>query len=293
MTAMLRLLRAEWRKATGNLWMMGCLLGVWPLLGLLTVGALLLAGLAFKEASQQLALELRWNLVALDSWNITANLIAQLGAVAFAAILFGGEYRWRTWKNLAPRRRRLPLLLIKYVVLGVLMICALLVLSVVLVVGLGLVSAALGFGASYFQVGERTLGEFAANALVMSTSVFVGALFIGALVGLATLLTRSMLIGALGGIVVLAIDGFTPTAVSTIVLLTDTKIWLEALRLRFMYNLHNAGQLILGHAPASPGLIEFSTGTNSLLGSLVIVAVWLAVMIGLTLWVFQRQDLTD
>jgi ABC-type transport system involved in multi-copper enzyme maturation permease subunit len=273
---------------------MGCLLGIWPLIGLSVVGFVLATALVFEEVRQQMAFVLRWDVVVLGGWDVTSNLVAQLAAVAFAAVLFGGEYRWRTWKNIVPHRRRVPLLLTKYLVLGLLIVLALVVVSVILAVGMGLVSGLLGFGDRYFTLSEsKTTGMFVAECMRAILSVFVGTVFIGSMVGLVTLLTRSMLVGALGGVVVLALDGFSPTAFSTIVLLTDTTAWLELLRLRFMYNLHNAGQLLLGRKPASPGLVEFPTASNSLPVSLLIVVVWLVVMVGLTLWVFQRQDLAD
>ncbi len=301
MTPALRLLRAEWRKATGNLWIAGCMAGIWPVFALLGMGALLLLGAFSQEIREALAANLFWNNLALGVWDLNSNPLAQIAVLVFAAIVFGGEYRWRTWKNILPRRARVPVLLSKYITLGLLTLTTLLVASVVLTVLGAAMGLALGFAGSYLRMDGALVGQFVARLGARAALAFIGALFVGGAVAIVAILSRSMLIGAVGGFALLAGDGLLPATFTSAAVLTESKLWVELLKLRFMYNLFNVDQILQGHGPTPPaavlgsvpGLGEYKGGANSLPLSLLIIAAWLVMLVGVSLWFFRRQDMTS
>ncbi len=60
----------------------------------------------------------------LGAWNIPNEMFGRIILIAFTAVIFAGEYQWGTWKNLLPRRRRVPLIVNKFVTLGAFVVVA-------------------------------------------------------------------------------------------------------------------------------------------------------------------------
>ncbi len=299
----LDLFSAEWRKVWGNRRVAGCALVIWPVVALGGAAGYLALNLLIEELRTQQYLS--WDDVALGVWDVTTNLFGRVAVMGVAATIFAGEYQWRTWKNIVPRRPRLQLMAAKFLVLGVVILLTFTVMALVMTVGFGAVNWLVG--APYGPAPTlNVIGDFLARYGIRASLAFVDTLIVGALVALLAMRARSVLTGVLGGLMVLFIDELLPLGLSALAILFKSDAWAELLRLRFTYNLSNINTILQGGAPTSPlpfvtsgsttpgvGLMSLSVGANSLALSLVIVAIWLAGLVGLTLWLFQRQDLTD
>lgn len=300
-----KLFAAEWRKVWSNRRVAGCALIVWPMVALGgTIGYLIMALLIEQLRTERL---LSWNDMALGVWDVPSQLFGRLTVVGVAAVIFGGEYQWRTWKNIVPRRPRLQIMAAKYVTLGAVIVLTFAVMSVVLTAGFGAVTLAVGGSYGPAPTGG-VLGDFVKRYGIRAGLTFVETLIVGAITALLAMRGRSVLAGALGGLVVLFIDSLLPVGLSALAVLFTSSAWVEPLRLRFTYNLANVAAILQGGAPqpplpfvsgetpglvAGPGLNMLAVEPNSLGLSLAIIAAWLVGLVGLTLWLFQRQDLTE
>ena len=118
--AEMNLLRAEWRKATGNLLITGFLVWIIPigLLTFFTIGPIvsLVAddpmGVGIASTSSD-----SWTSDMLGVWSpiitFPFNVFGRLLPLAFMAFLFAGEYQWGTLRFIVPRSRRSLLIVSK------------------------------------------------------------------------------------------------------------------------------------------------------------------------------------
>ncbi|MCZ7545780.1 MAG: ABC transporter permease [Anaerolineae bacterium] len=245
----LDLFGAEWRKLWGNRRVSGCALVVWPVMALgASLGLLLLNVLEARLRTVQL---LSWTDVALSVWDVQSNLIGRVAVLAVAATLFAGEYQWRTWKNIVPRRPRVQLMAAKFAVLGFAILLTFIVMSVVMTVGFGVVN--LVVGAPYGPDPTlNVIGDFLTRYSIRAGLSFVDTILIGAVVALLAMRARSVLAGAFFGLVVLLIDEALILILGTLSLLFNNESWLELLRLRFTYNLSNLSAILQGGGPLAP-----------------------------------------
>jgi ABC-2 type transport system permease protein len=145
-----RLFRAEWLKIIGHRWVTGCMIWVWPALAVLGTAFGLLA--AVLSSDFQTSLNdgpATWTEIAVIAWLIPINPLGRLLLIGFTAVLFAGEYQWNTWKVIVPRSQRVPLILVKFFAVALFVVLAFTLMSIVLTIGMGLVS--LVAGASYGQ----------------------------------------------------------------------------------------------------------------------------------------------
>ncbi len=114
------LLRAEWKKATGNLLSTGFLVWIVPV-GILTL--YVLGFLVYLVSDDPTAV----GIVRVTAESLMAsvtgvwspiiafpgNILGRLLPLAFMAVLFAGEYQWGTLRQIVPRSRRSSLILAK------------------------------------------------------------------------------------------------------------------------------------------------------------------------------------
>ncbi len=80
----------------------------------------------------------------LSPWSFANNLFGHTFLLGFTAVTFAGEYQWGTWKNIVPRQRRSLLIIAKFINLGVLILIAFGLMSLILGLGQGLLTRMAG-----------------------------------------------------------------------------------------------------------------------------------------------------
>jgi ABC-type transport system involved in multi-copper enzyme maturation permease subunit len=295
---MFDLFRAEWTKIGGNRWVVSFLIWVFPLIAVLftVVAALILAlsssarqGFAEDEAA------IRWTEQAIGVWNLPNNPVGRLALLAFTAVVFAGEYQWGTWKNTIPRNRRLALILVKYVTLGVYVVVAFVLMSILWTLGMGLLAgiADTPYGP---RISGSVLAEFGEDYLVQASVAFTSTIIAAGYAALAAMFTRSILGGVIAGFVMTLAEGGSILGLALVGYLLDIPRLVHVYRYLPFYNLINVSTWINENKPEP---LEIDIGdtlirhSDSLAFSLVVLAAWLVGLIGLTAYLFQRQDITS
>src|SRR5579859_1167265 len=158
---MLELFRAEWRKITGNRLATGLLILVFPVgaAAVLTF-TIVLALLSSDFRASVAANPPAWTDQFMFALNVVNSEIGRLLVLAFAAVLFAGEYQWGTWKNIVPRRSRVSLILVKFLAVAVFVLVSFTAMSVITGLGAGIVVAISG-GQYGPPISGDVLGAFA------------------------------------------------------------------------------------------------------------------------------------
>jgi ABC-2 type transport system permease protein len=137
---------------------------------------------------------------ALRAFAQGAGPMTALFAIVGAAALFGGEYRWESWRLLVPRNSRLALLGAKMAVYA-----SAIAVTLLLIAAAGVITAVLGAGASgYRLVWEQSSGAFVLQAGGLFLIAWAQLLQFGAIAAVAAVATRST-VGAILVPVVLAV----------------------------------------------------------------------------------------
>ena len=150
---MVELFRAEWIKLLGNRYMSALIVWVFPvgMLAFMVVSTLFVSFAAvFGEGDMAAELgfqDIDWTNQVISVWSFPTGLFGRLLVLALTALVFAGEYQWNTWKAIVPRSRRVPLILVKFVTVALFIVFAFALMSILLTLGMGLVS--LATGASY------------------------------------------------------------------------------------------------------------------------------------------------
>jgi ABC-type transport system involved in multi-copper enzyme maturation permease subunit len=119
MSVMLNLYRAEWRKVFANFKLTSFLVWIFPI-GLFAFHTVMILG-SLVSGTLQIGVEYfgsgDWTTDSLAAWDMLiffpANLFGRMLPLAFMAVVFAGEYQWRTLKNIVPRNQRWKLLVAK------------------------------------------------------------------------------------------------------------------------------------------------------------------------------------
>ena len=291
------LFRAEWLKIAGNRWVAGCLVWIFPLLAvvIIVVLALILALSAtarsgFDEDGPSL-----WTEQAIGVWNIPNNPIGRLILLGFTAVVFAGEYQWQTWKNVVPRNRRWALILVKFAALGTFVVLAFVLMSILWAVGWGMLTqlADSTYGPA---VSRSVLTDFAGDYALAAGLAFTSTLIAAGYAALAGMLTRSILGGVLVGFAATFFENLSIVGLALIGYFLDIPRIVHLYRLTPGYNLLNVASWINDNKAAG---MDVEVGSqvsyvfsDGLAFSVVILAVWVVGLIGLTAYLFQKQDIT-
>jgi len=216
--------------------------------------------------------------------------------LSFTAVVFAGEYQWSTWKNLLPRNRRPALILIKFVPLGLFVVVAFVLMSIVLGVGMGVLSALVGKPYGPKVTGD-VLADFAGDYTLQASLAFTSTIIAGGYAALAAMLTRSIIGGVLAGFVITFIENLSIVGLVLIGYLLDVPDVVHLYRLTPGYNLLNVSSWISNDAA---GTFEVQVGAaadyvfaDSLTFSVAVLAVWVIGLITVTVLLFRRQDITS
>lgn len=290
---MLNLFRAEWLKIAGNRYATAFLMWIFPMSALaFSFGAILLLMFSSDLRVQQEAIGIDpWYTTLINTWSIINNEFGRYIIVAFAAVVFAGEFQYGTWKNLITRRARATMIVNKFVTLAVFVTTAFVMTTLIMGVSTGV--AALIMGESYGAVNGETIGIFLADYPAQMFVTLATAFIAAGYAAILAMSLRNILAAAIGGVL------FTigEQAILLPLTLLDNLLDIQAYwvyQLMPTFNLSNISNWTTNNAAYMPfGGSETALewfDPVSLGASLVIVCVWIAGLIALTAWRFSRAD---
>lgn len=294
---MLNLFRAEWVKITGNRWVIGCLVWVFPLAAVAFIAFASFVFALSSNARHEFAAETQlWTEQMVGVWGIPNNPLGRLLLIGFTAVMFAGEYQWGTWKNIIPRNKRVALILMKFLTLGVLIVVAFVLMSVIMLIGTWLLVLIAGGTYGPSLTGE-VLTDFAGDYLFQAALAFTSTMIAAGYSALAAMLTRSILGGVIVGIGVALIENLLFLGLMIIAYFLDFPQVLQLYRITPAYNLLNVNEWIINdHASVAEfpyNDVDRVVYSNSLEVSVLLLALWIIGLIGLTIFLFRRQDITS
>jgi ABC-type transport system involved in multi-copper enzyme maturation permease subunit len=285
------LFRAEWQKLAGHRWAAGLLIWLFPV----GAAALMIIGLLVAFFSPDTVANLglpvaEWPAQMVNFWQISSNPLARLMLMGFAAVTFGGEYQWQTWKNVVPRQSRTALVLVKFVTLGLFITISFGVAS--LVWGLGLLAiAALTGGDTSLLPAYSSWADFLASYGITAVVSFAAVMIAVSYAVIGALLTRTVLGAAIVGFTATMMEELSPLFVLILQRVTGWDAALDLYRLTPTFTLSNIGSWLSdGRAFTLPGFDYTPAG----LGFSVLVLIgWLLGLLLVATLIFQRQDITS
>jgi len=294
MTAAANLFRAEWQKITGHRWVAGFLIWIFPVGAfIITFGAAFILLLSSEFRANQLQAGVApWNETMLFGWDLVNNpFLGRPVILIFTAFIFAGEYTAGTWKNLVPRQTRVALILTKFFTLAMFVVTAFVLMTLVLIAGTGLSAAIVGADFGVSNAGN-VMGEFLKEYALNALNTFVSVLIVACYAALAAMVTKNVTAASVIGIIMYLFE--TLGVIFFFLLVNFVLGWNLAPLYRFLptFNLENMMQWLRA-GEGFPFVVEDVTyATISLPGSVAIILAWAVGLIALTVWRFQRQDIT-
>lgn len=287
---MIQLCRAEYKKIVGNRRLMACMIYIWPLVGC-AIGCLLTINFALNENAADTYRDgpFRWTEIALVPWFLLNNPLGRLLLIGFPVTVFAGEYENRTWKTVIPGNPRWRLMVAKYLTMSGFIVLAFTAMSVLLVFAVGMMN--LAFGAEYPPTLDTTvLTGFARDYTLNATMAFVAMLVVGSLGILISIITRSILIGVFAGLVVSGIEFLgIPLILALAASILQQDAVLDLIVLTPSYNTDNIISWI--NFDTATEYFSSEVASLTLIESVVVLTSWIAGLVGLSILVFQRQDI--
>jgi ABC-type transport system involved in multi-copper enzyme maturation permease subunit len=206
--------------------------------------------------------------------------------------LFAGEYQWGTWKSIIPRNRRLSLLMVKYVTLGVMTVLTFALMSVIALIGYLLIALVGGVSVEPALSGH-VLADFIGDYATQAMLAFLSTLIIAGYTALIAMLTRSMVGGILVGVGAILVETLIlPIALVIIGSILDIPSITKSITYLPVYNFSNISSWAVEGHSATMDLGDIMVA-RSLTFSIVVLAIWVFGLIGLTVAIFRRQDITS
>ncbi|HEX3054113.1 MAG TPA: hypothetical protein VHP83_25895 [Aggregatilineaceae bacterium] len=288
-----KLFRAEWYKITGNRWATGCMIWIFPglavLVTLFALGAVVFSSSFRNGVTEDPAL---WTEVAILPWAIPNNPLGRMLLIGFTAVLFAGEYQWNTWKVIVPRSQRVPLIMVKYFAVALFVVFAFVLMSILLTLGLGLVSLAIGSSYGPKITGD-VLTDFAKDYGQQMLVSFTTTIIAAGYVSLAAMLTRSILGSAVTGIVITLGETMLFLPLALLSWLFDKEDIIQVYRFVPSFNLNNLFIWLNGETPEGIKLASGRTIVDSQLFSEGVLLCWVVGLVTLTAYFFYKQDITN
>ncbi|MCD4685032.1 MAG: ABC transporter permease [Anaerolineae bacterium] len=202
----LNLFRAEWIKIGGNRWVVTGLIWIFPITvtAFIAITALLLTlDAGFRDTFT--AEPYRWTDMAIGVWNVPNNPFLRIILLGFVATAFAGEYQWGTWKNALPRNGRTALILTKFFTVGVYVLVAFGLTSLILTLGWGVLLqiADAPYGP---KLTSDVLTDFVQDYAVQASTSFTTTIISAGYAALAGMITRSILGSLLVSFILTALE---------------------------------------------------------------------------------------
>ena len=297
---MLNLYRAEWRKVFANFKLTSFLVWIIPIGYFAFHSVMILLSLISKtmQAGVEYFGSGDWTADSLATWDMLiffpANLFGRMLPLAFMAVVFAGEYQWRTLKNIAPRTQRWKLILAKMAALVSLVMVSMLLTA--LIASLGPSIGHRIHGIHYGPVlSFDVIGDYLLDTLRTALIALISLLNLVSYGAIAAILTRSILGGLLVGFGFAVLDA---TSLGFLLFLNgflNKPALINLYQLTPTYNLSNLHSwLFSGQAQRfiSEGIAPLTTEPTFWV-SLLVLAFWIGGLTGLALIIFQRQELTE
>ncbi len=286
------LFRAEWMKINGNRFMASFTVWLFPV----GVTTFLLLALIPALGSEMFRAQVNnappsWTMQTLLPWTVINSIITRMILVAFAADVFAGEYQRSMWKNLLPRRRRTTYILMKFFTMSLMLLIAFFLTCLLAGVISGIVVRATGAPYDLTRAGEAFtdfIDSFALQAFVAIVSGLLAACF----AALGAILTRSIL-GAVGFGAACTLG---EQAILLVLFMVGNVLNIPGIVKLYQYtpgyNLSNISSWATsGTSFTLTGTMAQYINPMSAGVSFVILAIWVVGLIGLTVWLFRRQDI--
>lgn len=212
---------------------------------------------------------------SLDGLSMLSSSIFQLCGIAGAAIIFGGEYRWETWRAALTRVDRAPIMIAKMLAFAVAISISLLLCGVARLI-VGFIDMGLTGSAVWPPV---SAGEVALAHLIAFAATFLQMMVTAAFVALVCVITRAMTAGIVATLLVLfacEIASIRGNAGGDMNYLLFPNISGEAIR--------QSGDIVTG---GRDGLLAIYA-----LPGAAVLALWFFVLFAAALTLFLRQDLS-
>lgn len=290
---MIDLLRAEWQKIFGHTKLMISLVWLFPIM----TAVVLIMGILISIFSEGFGAYMgrsQWTNDLVNIWGLVnsfpGNIFTRLPIIAFMAIVFAGEYEWGTWKNIVPGTKRLSLITAKLITPVVIVMVALAATSILTVILQFLAHAIEGvyYGPEFtYAVAIDTLRAYIFEAILTSISLLI----LGTFAAIAAMLTRSVI-----GSLLLSFGLSLVDLLSIMLFLILGNIFNKPELINLYsftpsYNLENIHVELFDHYAEMASLPGFTADFN-LGSSLLILFIWILALMALSIWLFQRQDIT-
>jgi hypothetical protein len=290
---MVNVLRAEWQKMVGNRWTTGFLIWIFPVGALSMVGLMSLFALLIPSFRDNISVDPFWTDNFLAPWGFANNLFGRTFLLGFTAVTFAGEYQWGTWKNIVPRQRRGLLIMAKFINLGVLILIAFSLMSLIFGFGFGIMAriADVTYGPEVTgDVVREFLGDYTLQAALAFVSVIIASIY----AALSAILMRSILGGIMVGVGISIVEPLIFGVNLWLARLFDSEFFLHLGRISPFYNIENVNSWVRSDQAVTwlQPLFNEAAPVDSMVFSVLVLAVWLVLGIGLVLYLFQRQDIT-
>jgi ABC-type transport system involved in multi-copper enzyme maturation permease subunit len=292
---MLDLLRSEWMKATRNIPLISFLIWILPV-GIAASFTIFIVFGFFSEAMHTALDEFstgRWTTDMTVVWTFVisfpANIFGRMAPLAFIVTGFAGEYQWDTWKNIIPRSRRTSLILSKLIVLIAIVMLSLLISSLIL--GMMQIAGHAVRGAPYGpSLSAEVIGDFSLSYTQMALIALISVAILGGSGALAAILTRSILGGLLASFFFSVLDAMSMGGLIFLGSLFNKPDLINLYLYTPSYNLDNLRSWFeTGSAYVPTPTFTASPGVAI---SLAILLVWIVSLVGASILIFRKQDIT-
>ena len=296
----INLFRAEWKKVFANFKLTSFLVWIFPI-GLFAFHTVMIL-LSLVSPTMTAGVEYFgsgfWTTDSLNAWNIMitfpANLFGRMLPLAFMAVVFAGEYQWRTWKNIAPRTQRWKLILAKMAAL-----VSLVLISLALTALISALGPAIGYRIHGLPYGPdldpQILGSFLLDTAKTTFIVLLSLAVLAGYAAIAAITTRSILGGLMVSFGFSVLDAVSLGMLSLLATLFNQPSLINLYQYTPTYNLSNVQSWLLrgeGEVAIIAGISPLSTAPGFWI-SLLVLAIWIGGLISLALVIFQRQELTE
>jgi hypothetical protein len=282
-------IHAELRKTLDHRWLTGFTLWIFPLgaLGIaLTLTVLVLLG---ADGAMFTAGDTAWIGHTLGAWSVPTDMVGQVFLLALAVSLIVGEYRWQTWTNIVPRRRRATLLLAKFIVIAGLAFVTYHLTALAAAVGSQVLVAAAG-GTPGPALNDPALADFWGTYALHSGISFTGVLLAVLYGGIGALVTRSAIAGVIIAYALRTLDSGLAVLLGFGQVVLGVEGLADLYRFAPSYNLLNV-QAWLSTGAGYSAISSLTVEPLSLAASLLLLALTIAGLLALNLLIFTRRDI--
>lgn len=289
------LVRAEWRKATGNTILVGCTIWLYPFLGIVLVSLFAIL-LVFDANFADLYRETppRWDEYMLFGWSAVFEEVGifRLPLLGFMAYIFANEYQLKTWKSVLPGNRRVRLLGAKFIAVALFVVLALVIMGIVLTIGMGTINLIMGLPYRPALTLEN-ISEFLVKFILNGTLSFVAMLMLGGFAAFLGVGTRSVSFSVATMLIASLIES---VAIRIPIGLLVNEFEFERVIYLYLllptYNIANLRSYITTGDGYEYALM--SDGPQfSLLASAAILCAWTALATISPMVIFSRQDISE